>query len=113
MFDDLRAAAAVLAGVDPVRLPSTELADRVAELRGLIDGLEGLWSRLVRALDGSGAIESGTSSWLRSTCRLSAAGARSPGGAGPTPRRPSPGRRGARRRRDLRRPRSAGHHRAQ
>src|SRR5829696_3400687 len=77
MFDDLRAAAAVLAGVDPVRLPPAELADRVAELRALIDGLEGLWSRLVRALDGSGAIESGTSSWLRSTCRLSAAGARS------------------------------------
>ena len=77
MLDDLRAAAAVLAGVDPSRLPAAELGERVVELRSLIDGLEGVWSRLVRTLDGSGAAEVGTSAWLRSACRLSPAAARS------------------------------------
>jgi hypothetical protein len=78
-WDDLRAAVAAMAGDDPLRLPPVALGARVVELRALIDGLEGLWSRLVRVLDGSGAVEesSGTAAWLRAACRLSPADARS------------------------------------
>jgi hypothetical protein len=78
-WDDLRAAVAAVAGEDPSHLPAVALGARVVELRALIDGLEGLWSRLVRVLDGSGAVEeaSGTAAWLRAACRLSPADARS------------------------------------
>jgi hypothetical protein len=74
---ELRHAAAALAEVDPRSLPAAALGDAVVELRQLIDGLEGAWSRLVAALDGSGAIEGGTAAWLRSACRLAPAAARS------------------------------------
>ena len=69
----LRSAAAALAAVDP----AAALDDAVVELRQIIDGLEGAWSRLVAVLDGSGALEGGTGAWLRSACRLSPAAARS------------------------------------
>jgi hypothetical protein len=74
---DLRAAAATLATVDPSELAPAGLAEVVVELRQLIDGLEGSWSRLVAALDGSGTLDGGTAAWLRSACRLSPAAARS------------------------------------
>jgi hypothetical protein len=73
----LRSAAAALAAVDPASLPAAALDDTVVELRRIIDGLEGAWSRLVAVLDGSGALEGGTGAWLRSACRLSPAAARS------------------------------------
>jgi len=73
----LRSAADAWAALDPSSLPPVELADRVVELRRLIDGLEGTWARLVSALDGSGSIDGGTAAWLRSACRLSASTARS------------------------------------
>ena len=44
---ELRAAAATLVAEDPSRVPPVELGARVVELRELIDGLEGLWSRLM------------------------------------------------------------------
>jgi hypothetical protein len=73
----VRTAAEAWNPVDPASLPPVELTDRVVELRRLIDGLEGMWSRLVAALDGSGAIDGGTAAWLRSACRLSPSAARS------------------------------------
>jgi len=78
-LDRLRAAAAVVGGEDLSAVPAVELGDRVVELRAIIDGLEGVWSRLVAAFDGSGAVEveAGTAAWLRSACRLSPAVARS------------------------------------
>jgi hypothetical protein len=72
-----RTAAEAWTAVDPAALPPVELADRVIELRRLIDGLEGMWSQLVAALDSSGAIDGGTAAWLRSACRLSPSAARS------------------------------------
>jgi Domain of unknown function (DUF222)/HNH endonuclease len=76
-LSDLRSAAAALAAVDPSGLPPAALAEAVAELRRLIDGLEGTWSGLLAALDGSAALDGGTAAWLRSACRLSPATARS------------------------------------
>lgn len=76
-LSDLRAAAATLAAADPVALPASVLGDQVVELRQLIDGLEGVWSRLVATLDGSGSVDGGTAAFLRSACRLSPAAARS------------------------------------
>ena len=73
----LRSAALAVAAVDSAKLPAAALEDAVVELRRLIDGLEGTWSRLVGTLDGSGAIDGGTAAWLRSSCRLSPAAARS------------------------------------
>jgi Domain of unknown function (DUF222)/HNH endonuclease len=73
----LRSAALAVAAVDSAKLPAAALEDAVVELRRLIDGLEGTWSRLVATLDASGAIEGGTAAWLRSSCRLSPAAARS------------------------------------
>lgn len=73
---ELRAAAVALAGADPAALGPAALADQVVELRQLIDGLEGTWSRLVAVLDGSGAVEAGASAFLRSSCRLGPATAR-------------------------------------
>ena len=73
----LRSAAVAVAAVDPATLPAAALEDAVVELRRLIDGLEGTWSRLVATLDGCGAIDGGTAAWLRSSCRLSPAAARS------------------------------------
>ena len=52
----LRAAAAALAAADPTALSPAALADQVVELRRLIDGLEGTWSRLVAVLDGSATL---------------------------------------------------------
>jgi hypothetical protein len=75
-LSELRHAAAAVAAVDPRSLPAAALGDTVVELRQVIDGLEGAWSALVAALDGSGAIEGGTAAWLRSACRLSPAAAR-------------------------------------
>jgi hypothetical protein len=76
-LSELRSAAAVLAAVDPAALPTAALGEAVVELRGLIDGIEGTWLRLVAALDGSGALDGGTAAWLRCACRLSPAAARS------------------------------------
>ena len=76
---DLRAAVVALAGADPAALPPGALADQVVELRQLIDGLEGTWSRLVAVLDGSGAAEAGTSAFLRLSCRLAPAASHGPG----------------------------------
>lgn len=76
-LSDLRAAAATLAATDPTALPASVLGDQVVELRQLIDGLEGVWSRLVATLDGSGSVDGGTAAFLRSACRLSPAAARS------------------------------------
>src|SRR5262245_9827149 len=73
---ELRAAVVALAAADPALHPPTALAGQVVELRGLIDGLEGVWSRLVATLDGSGTTEGGTSAFLRSSCRLAPAAAR-------------------------------------
>lgn len=73
---ELRDAAAAFTAVDPRFLPAAALGDAVVELRQVIDGLEGAWSGLVAALDGSGALEGGTTAWLRSTCRLAPATAR-------------------------------------
>lgn len=72
-LDQLRAAAAA---VDAEDLSPRMLGERIVELRAVIDGLEGVWSRLVAAFDGSGAVEAdaGTAAWLRSACRLSPAG---------------------------------------
>jgi Domain of unknown function (DUF222)/HNH endonuclease len=72
----LRHAAAAVAAVDPRSLPDAALSDAVVELRELIDGLEGVWSLLVAALDGSGVLEGGTAAFLRSSCRLSPAASR-------------------------------------
>jgi len=73
---ELRAAVEAFAADDPAALPSAALLDQVIELRQLIDGLEGTWSRLLAAVDGSGAAEAGTSTFLRSSCRLAPAAAR-------------------------------------
>ena len=73
---DLRAAAVALAATDPAALSPAAVADQLVELRRLIDGLEGTWSRLVAALEGSGTAEGGTSAFLRSSCRLAPAAAR-------------------------------------
>jgi Domain of unknown function (DUF222)/HNH endonuclease len=73
----LRSAAVAVAAVDSTTLPAAALQDAVVELRRLIDGLEGTWLRLVATLDGSGAPQGGTTAWLRSSCRLSPAAARS------------------------------------
>ncbi len=77
-WGDLRAAVDAVAGDDPTDLPPSAASARVVELRTLIDSLEGVWSRLIRALDGSGAIDPavGTGAWLRAACRLSPADAR-------------------------------------
>ena len=74
--EELRAAAA---GLDVEGLSGVELGERIVELRVVIDGLEGVWSGLVAAFDGSGAVaaEAGTAAWLRAACRLSPAVARS------------------------------------
>jgi len=73
---ELRAAVEAFAADDPAALPSAALLDQVIELRQLIDGLEGTWSRLLAAVDGSGAAEAGTSTFLRLSCRLAPATAR-------------------------------------
>ena len=73
---ELRAAAAAVSAADPATLPPAALARQVVELRRLIDGLEGAWSCLVAALDESGAVEAGTTAFLRSSCRLAPAAAR-------------------------------------
>ena len=73
---ELRAAAEAFAADDPAALPPAALLDQVIELRQLIDGLEGTWSRLLAAVDGSGAAEAGTTTFLRSSCRLAPAAAR-------------------------------------
>ncbi len=69
----LRIAVSALAAEDWTDRPATEVGEGVVELRRLIDGLEGVWSRLVAVLDGSGSLpaETGTATWLRSACRLS------------------------------------------
>ena len=71
-----RAAAPPRAAPDPATLPASMLGDQVVELRQLIDGLEGVWSRLVAVLDGSGSVDGGTAAFLRSACRMSPAAAR-------------------------------------
>ena len=76
VLGDLRAAADALADDDPAALSTAALADRIIELRQLIDGLEGTWSRLIAVLDGSAAAEGGTGAFLRSACRLAPAAAR-------------------------------------
>lgn len=73
---ELRSAAATVAAADPAALSPSALGDAVVELRQVIDALEGAWSGLVAALDGSGAIDGGTAAWLRSACRLAPAAAR-------------------------------------
>jgi Domain of unknown function (DUF222)/HNH endonuclease len=73
---EVRQAAAALASVDPRTLAAPALEAAVVELRVAIDGLEGVWSRFVAALDGSGSVEGGTTAWLLSACRLSPAAAR-------------------------------------
>lgn len=74
---ELRSAAATVAAADPAVLSPSALGDAVVELRQIIDALEGAWSGLVAALDGSGATDGGTAAWLRSACRLAPAAARS------------------------------------
>lgn len=74
---ELAAAVAAMGAVDPRTMPPVALGDTVVELRRLIDGLEGVWSRMVAVLDGSGAIDGGTAAFLRSSCRLSPSAARS------------------------------------
>lgn len=74
--DRVRSGAVALAATDPAALSPAAVADQVVELRRLIDGLEGTWSRLVAVLDGSGNAEGGTSAFLRSSCRLAPAAAR-------------------------------------
>ena len=72
----LVAAARAVGADDPADLSPAVLIDQVIELRRVIDGLEGTWSRLVAVLDRSGAAEAGTGAFLRSSCRLAPATAR-------------------------------------
>ena len=72
----LVAAARAFGADDPAALSPAALIDQVIELRRVIDGLEGTWSRLVAVLDESGAAEAGTGAFLRSSCRLAPATAR-------------------------------------
>ncbi len=76
-LSQLREAASRLAESDPAAVHPSVLAERVVELRALIDGLEGTWLGLVAAVDRSGPPDGGTSAWLRSACRISPATARS------------------------------------
>lgn len=73
----LRRATHALGSSDLSSMDPAAIAEQVIELRTLIDGLEGTWLRLVAAVDRSGFADGGTSAWLRSTCRMSPAAARS------------------------------------
>ena len=73
----LAAAVDDLAGQDPAGLGDVALAERVLELRRLLDRLEGHWLKELAAVDARGAAgadqdqETGsTAAWLRNRLRL-------------------------------------------
>ena len=76
-LEQLAAAIDQLAGQDLHALPDAQAAQRVLELRGLLERLEGHWLRELARVDGRGAAGSetdqpapSTASWLRNRLRL-------------------------------------------